>query len=279
MSGRLRILGYILAALGVVVIAFGIYGNGKVQNAKNALQAFSNAQNVQLSYNSAGELTDRGTTEGADNILQLLTGDWGYTVESGLDSTDPLVDTRDEYMFQMATIGYHILHGSQNVTLNQDVEYNGDGEEGMAENAIVYTPETWPEDADQIIAIITNGEDAVFSAGTYAVPVHGRYWTGFNRTHPLDGPARELAWSGTAHGLFGELGVGVNTAAIAEFAQFFVWFILAFGLGVTAMGGSLVWVTYGDKALASQASGSVYVSATYGGKPTRRTCIRLGTYL
>jgi hypothetical protein len=259
MSGRLRILGYILVVLGVVVVAFGIYGNGKVQNAKDALQAFSVAQNVELSYNGDGELIDRGTTEGAANIMQLLTNDWGYTVESGLDPNNPLVDTRDEYMYQMAVIGYHTLHGSQDVALSTDVEYNGDGEEGMAENAPVYTPETWPEDADEIMAIITNGEDAVFTAGTYAVPVHGRYWTGFDRTHPLDGPARGQAWSGTAHGLIAELGVGVNTAAIAEFAQFFVWFILAFGLGVAAMGVGLVWVTYGDKArvVSTQAVGSV----------------------
>lgn len=253
MSGRLRTIGYILAALGVVILALGIYGNGKVQDAKNALQAFSNAQNIELSYNSEGVLTDRGTTEGAENIMQLLTDDWGYTVEAGLDPNDPLVDTRDEYMYQMAVIGYHVMHGTQNVTLGEDVQYNGDGEEGMAADAAIYTPETWPEDPAEIMSIITNGEDAVFSAGTYAVPVNGRYWTGFNRVHPLDGPARGQAWSGTVHGLFGELGVGVNTAAIAELAQFFVWFVMAFGLGVVGMGISLIWAAYGDKVVAESA--------------------------
>jgi hypothetical protein len=251
--------------LGVVVFALGIYGNGKVQSAKNALQAFSSAQNVELSYNSEGVLTDRGTTEGAENIMHLLTGDWGYTVESGLDPSDPVVNTRDEYMYQMAVIGYHVLHGVQNVTLGEEVQYNGDGQEGMAANAAVYTPETWPEDPDEILAIIANGEDAVFAAGTYAVPVNGRYWTSFDRTHPLDGPARGQAWSGTAHALFGELGVGVNTAAIAELAQFFVWFVMAFGLGVVVMGGALVWATYGDKVAAESAA---EIGSSRAGAPT-----------
>lgn len=253
MSSRLRIIGYVLAVLGIVMFIAGIYGNGKVQDAKGALQAFSNAQNIELSYNSEGQLTDRGTTDGAENIMQLLTDDWGYTLEGGLDPNDPLVDTRDEYMYQMAVIGYHVLHGTQNVTLGEEVSYNGDGEEGMAAGAAVYSPETWPEDPEEILGIITSGEDAVFSAGTYAVPVAGRYWTSFNRTHPLDGPARGQAWSGTAHALFGELGVGVNTAAIAELAQFFVWFVMALGLGVVAMGAALVWVTYGDRVVAEAA--------------------------
>lgn len=47
-----------------------------------------------------------------------------------------------------------------------------------------------------------------FEPGTYEVDVDGRYWTGFDRMHPIDGQVREQAWSGTAHGLIGELGVG-----------------------------------------------------------------------
>lgn len=54
-------------------------------------------------------------------------------------------------------------------------------------------------------------ESETFAAGTYEVPIEGRYWTEFDRLHPLDGPARELAWSPTVHGLVGELGVGTVT--------------------------------------------------------------------
>ncbi len=36
------------------------------------------------------------------------------------------VNTGSEYMFQMATITYHTLHGTQEVTLAEDVDYNGE---------------------------------------------------------------------------------------------------------------------------------------------------------
>ena len=121
-----------------------------------------------------GQLTDRGTTEGADAIMALLTEDWQYpVVESDLDPNDPLVNTGTEYMFQMATIGYHVLHGTQTVVLEETVEYDGE----------------------------------TFQAGTYEVVVNevgspervaaglGGYWTDFDRRHPLEGPAREAAWS------------------------------------------------------------------------------------
>jgi hypothetical protein len=35
--------------------------------------------------------------------------------------------------------------------------------------------------------------------------VNGRYWSQFDRLDPLDGPAREQAWTGVAHGLIAEL--------------------------------------------------------------------------
>ncbi|MCZ6663031.1 MAG: hypothetical protein O6951_08935 [Actinobacteria bacterium] len=50
--------------------------------------------------------------------MTQLTEDWGYpVVESDFDPDDPLVNTASEYMFQMATVGYHVLHGTQTVTL------------------------------------------------------------------------------------------------------------------------------------------------------------------
>ena len=90
-----------------------------VQDGYTSLEKFSEAQNVTLSYNDAGELVDRGTTEGAQAILTLLQDDWGYSVDfDELDPNDPIVNTDTEYMYQMATIGYHVLHGlsSENVT-------------------------------------------------------------------------------------------------------------------------------------------------------------------
>ena len=80
---------------------------------RKSLQAFSAAQNVTLNYNEAGQLVDRGETEGAAAIMSLLTNDWGYAVNtSELNPNDPLVNTASEYMYQMATIAYHTLHGT-----------------------------------------------------------------------------------------------------------------------------------------------------------------------
>lgn len=178
MFKRLRILGIVLAVIGLGFVTAGGVALVQVQNGYDSLQSFSAAQNVTLTYNDDGQLIDRGTTEGAQAIMTLLTDDWGYPVnQSQLDPDDPLVNTATEYMYQMATVGYHTLHSTQTVVLDEPVEYNGE----------------------------------TFEAGTYEFDVDGRYWTDFDRSHPIEGPAREMAWSGVVHGLFGELGVGTAT--------------------------------------------------------------------
>ncbi|MDH5294896.1 MAG: hypothetical protein OEW91_14545, partial [Acidimicrobiia bacterium] len=112
MSQRLTKLGYVLALIGLVFVVAGGVAFAKVQDGYTSLQSFSEAQNVTLSYNDDGQLIDRGETAGAEAIMTLLTDDWGYSVvESDLDPNDPLVNTASEYMFQMATIAYHVLHG------------------------------------------------------------------------------------------------------------------------------------------------------------------------
>ncbi len=190
MANRLRKLGVLLALLGLAFAVAGGVAFSQVWSGQESLQAFSEAQGVELSYNDEGQLVDRGTVEGAEAILTLLRDDWGFPVnEAHLDSSDPLINTPTEYMYQMATIGYHILHGTQTVTLAEDVTYN----------------------------------DVLYQAGTYEFEVDGRYWTDFDRRHPIEGPARCQAWSGTAHGLFGELGVGAVTAST-----------LALGFGLAA---------------------------------------------
>ncbi len=83
--------------------------------------------------------------------------------------------------------------------------------------------------------------------GTYKVPVDGRYYTKFNRSHPLDGPARELAWNGTVHGLFAELGVGATTATSLQLALGIVGITALMGLGFVVVGGGLVWIGMGGR--------------------------------
>ena len=111
--------------------------------------------------------------------MALLATDWGYSVNtSELNPNDPQVNTASEYMYQMATIAYHTLHGSTTVILDKDVDYNGQ----------------------------------TYAAGSYEFVNDGRYWTGFDRENPIEGPAREQIWTGTAHALIAELGVGSVTA-------------------------------------------------------------------
>ena len=213
MSKRLRNLGIVLMVFGLGLVAAAGVAYFKVQDGYGALEAFSAAQNVQLAYNEDGQLTDRGTTEGAQAILSLLQDDWNYpVVQSDLDPNDPLVDTATEYMYQMAAIGYHTLNGTQMVTLTEDAEFNGE----------------------------------VFAAGTYEVPVDGRYWTGFNRSHPLEAIAREQAWTGTVHGLFAELGVGTLTATSLQMGLALAGAFAAMGLMGLLSGAGLVWATRAD---------------------------------
>ena len=153
MKKRFTILGAILMVVGLGFFGGAVYSYVTIQDGYDSLQAFRIAPLL-------GELVDRGTTEGADAIMQLLTEEWGYpVVEADLDPNDPLVNTASEYMYQMATIGYHVMHGTVEVELTETVEYEGE----------------------------------TFEPGVYEVEVDGRYWTGFDRMHPLDGPARAEA--------------------------------------------------------------------------------------
>jgi hypothetical protein len=114
MKKRFTILGVFLLVVGFVFVIAGAVAYSKIQDGYGSLQAFSEAQNVTLSYNEDGELTDRGTTEGADAIMVLLEEEWQFpVVEGDLDPNDPLVNTATEYMYQMATILHHTIDGIQ----------------------------------------------------------------------------------------------------------------------------------------------------------------------
>jgi len=176
------------------------------------LQAFSEAQNVVLTYDEDGNLTDRGTVEEAQAIMTLLENDWQYpVVADDLDPNDPLVNTATEYMYQMATVAYHTLHGTQTVVLDEAVEYNGQ----------------------------------TYEAGSYEFDVDGRYWTDFDRAHPIEGAAREQAWTGTVHGLVGELGVGTVTHTTLQMGLAMAGILTGFGLVFMLTGGGLIWAGRG----------------------------------
>lgn len=213
MSDRLKKLGVVLIVVGLLFVIGGGYAFTQVQNGYDSLQAFSAEQNVELAYNEDGLLVDRGTTEGAEAIMSLLVDDWKFNVvESDLNPNDPLVNTATEYMYQMAVITYHTLHGTQTIVLAEDVEYNGE----------------------------------LFTAGTYDFAVEDRYWTDFDRGHPLEGPARSQAWSGTALALVGELGVGAVTHSALQLGLALAGVIAAFGATMTLTGAGLMWVSKKD---------------------------------
>jgi hypothetical protein len=215
MTSRLRILGFALGFIGIVFLAIGAYAFVKTQDGYRSLNAFSAAQDVQLSYNDKGQLVDRGETEGAQAIMALLTDEWGYSVvDSELDPSDPVVNTASEYMYQMATIAYHTLNGVQTVVLTEPVEYNGE----------------------------------TFAAGTYEVPIDGRYFSQLDRSHPLEGPARAQAWSGTAHGLIAELGVGTVTASALQLGLALAALFAGVGATFLFIGAGLFWATRPEKA-------------------------------
>jgi hypothetical protein len=211
MNGRLKVLGAILAIFGLVFIAGGAYTFYRTQQGATSLQAFSAAQDVKLTYNEQGQLVDRGTTEGSAKIMALLTNDWGFAVAPGeLDPNDPLVNTSSEYMYQMATIAYHTLHTTTTVSIPADVVVDG---------------------------------AVVAKAGEYEFVNDGRYWTDFDRTDPVEAAAREQIWTGTAHALIAELGVGSVTASALTIGFGIAGLLAGLGLTLIVAGLGLVWAT------------------------------------
>lgn len=208
MLRRFRVLGFALAVVGLLFVAAGGYAYVKAQEGYRSLSAFSAAQDVRLSYNEDGVLVDRGAPEGAQAIMSLLTNDWAYPVVAGdLNPNDPLVNTPSEYMYEMATIADHTLNGTQTVVLTEDAEYNGE----------------------------------VFPAGEYQFAVDGRYFSQFDRSHPIEGPAREQAWSGTAHALIANLGVGTVTGSALQLGLGLAALFAGVGALALLSGLGLVW--------------------------------------
>ena len=211
MNSRLKVIGVMLAVIGLAFIAGGGFAYYKTDQGAKSLQAFSAAQNVKLNYNEAGQLVDRGETAGAQAIMSLLASDWAYAVNpSELNPNDPMVNTASEYMYQLATITYHTLHGSTTVVLDETV---------------------------------TAEDGTVYAAGTYEFQNDGRYWTGFDRSNPIEGAAREQIWTPTAHALIGELGVGAVTASTLQVGLGMAALFAGIGGTVLLTGLGLVWAT------------------------------------
>ena len=215
MKNRLGVIGVgLILAGGAFAVAGGV-AYAKVQDGYDSLQAFSEKENVQLTYNDQGQLVDRGSVEESQAIMKELTDGWKYpVVKSDFDPNDPLVNTASEYMYQMATIVHHVTNGTQTVVLAEPV---------------------------------TTDSGQTFAAGTYTFPVDGRYWTAFDRSNPIEAAAREQAWSGTVHGLVAELGVGTVTHSTLQMGLAMAGLFAGVGLVFMLTGGGLIWAGRGKQ--------------------------------
>ena len=215
MKNRIRVLGTLLVFAGLTMAGVGfVYGVPTANDGLASAQKMYEAQGVELSYNENGELVDRGTTEGANNIMKLLTEEWAFPVRaSDFDPNDPIVNTRSELMFYYATITYHVLHGEVNVKLTAE------------QVPITYRGVTYAEAGEYKIAPLA-------------------YYAQLDRTHPIEGQLR-AAWTPAALALTGALSAGHANQAAGELAQATTLAIGGIGLLFAASGAGLVWVTFG----------------------------------
>jgi hypothetical protein len=211
-----------ISMAGLVLVFGGIIGIGlggflflTANAGLDSLETVYQTQGRYMTYDEDGNFTDRGTAEGGAAILSLIENDWNFTLNrSNLDPENTLVNTPDELMVQYGIINYHTLHGTQTVVLAEDVEYEG----------------------------------VLYEAGSYDVPVDGRYFSDLDRRHPLEGPVRTQAWSPLAFGLTSTLLNGMNSDYVAGMAHFMSWSIFM-GLGfMFALAG--IFVTLGGFQLA-----------------------------
>lgn len=212
---RIRVLGLVLAAAGLAVAGGGLlYGLPQASDGLDSAQAMYAAQGVKLNYNEQGQLVDRGTPEGAAKIMALLVDEWKYPVNAAnLDPADPLVNTRDELMYQYATITYHVLHGTVAVKLTEkDVP-------------ISYRGETYT------------------APGSYNITVE-KYYAELDRSNPIERQLRD-AWTPQALALTGALAGGHANQAAGELAMMTSLGMAGIGGLFALAGAGLVWVSLG----------------------------------
>jgi hypothetical protein len=94
----------------------------------------------------------------------------------------------------------------------------------------------------------TAADGTVYTAGTpYQIPVDGRYWADFDRSSPIDAAVRAQAWTGVAHALIGELGVGTVTASALQLGLGMAGLVAGLGGTLIIAGLGLVWATAAEK--------------------------------
>jgi hypothetical protein len=120
-------------------------------------------------------------------------------------------------MYQMATISYHTLNGTTTIVLPEDV---------------------------------TAADGTVYKAGEYEFATDGRYWTDFNRANPIEAAARDKVWTGTAHALIANLGVGTVTGSALLLGLGLAGLFAGVGFITLLSGLGLVWAVRVQEELA-----------------------------
>lgn len=210
---RTLIVGITLIVAGLCVAGAGfLYGYPQARDGLESAQAMYEAQGVTLPYNENGQLVDGGTPEGAQKIMDLLEKDFKYPVNhDNFDPNDPLVNTRDELMYEYATITYHVLHTSVPVTLT------------ASDVPITYRDVTYTE------------------AGTYNVTLE-HYYAHLDRTNPIERQLR-AAWSPLAMSITSALAGAHANQAAGEIAEATTLGMGGIGLLFSLLGAGMVWIS------------------------------------
>lgn len=218
MMKRLRILGILLVAAGLALAGVGfLYGMPQATDGLASAQAMYEDQGVKLNYNDQGQLIDRNSPEQAEKILSLLEDEWKFPLNrANLDPADPVVNTRDELMYQYAVITFHVLHGEQTVKLT---------EKDLEKGPITYRGVTYDK------------------PGEYKIAVE-KYYAQLDRSNPIERQLRD-AWTPQALALTGSLAGGHANQAAGELALATTAAIGGMGLLFAFAGAGMVWVTFG----------------------------------
>lgn len=221
---RTLIVGIVLSVAGLCVAGAGfLYGYPQARDGLESAQALYEAQGVVLSYNDNGQLIDRGTPEGAQKIMDLLEKDFKYPVNhDNFDPKDPLVNTRDELMYEYATITFHVLNTAVPVTLTASdvpISYRG----------VDYT-----------------------EPGTYNITLE-HYYAHLDRTNPIERQLR-TAWSPLAMSLTSALAGAHANQAAGEIARATTLGMGGIGLLFTLAGAGLIWMSLDPSTRSKQRS-------------------------
>jgi hypothetical protein len=162
------------------------------------------------------------------------------------------------YAFIRVQEGYRSLNAfsaAQNVTLsyNEEGQLVDRGEVEGAQAIMALLTDEWgyPVQAGELNPndpVVTAADGTVYKAGVeYQVPVDGRYWAAFDRSNPIDAAVRAQAWTGVAHALIGELGVGTVTASTLQMGLGMAGLFAGVGLSFIIAGLGLVWAARPEK--------------------------------